>query len=76
MIKFDFNTFVDQLLDKTEYEKLMTKKEEIVNQFNSCDMIGWTENIEEDLIEKIKTTADYVKENFECLVVIGIGGLS
>ncbi|MBR3210504.1 MAG: glucose-6-phosphate isomerase [Bacilli bacterium] len=74
MIKFDFNTFVDQLLDKTEYEKLMTKKEEIVNQFNSCDMIGWTENIEEDLIEKIKTTADYVKENFECLVVIGIGG--
>ena len=37
-------------------------------------MTGWTEEISEDLVSIIKETAAKVKENFDCLVVIGIGG--
>ena len=74
MIKFDFNTYVDPFIDKDEYQKMMAKKDAIVEKFNQSDMIGWTERVEDSLINKIKETANYVKDNFDCLVVIGIGG--
>lgn len=74
MIKFDFNTYVDSLIDKNEYQKLMDRKEEIHEKFNACDMTGWTEEIDESLIEKMKQTSEYVKKDFDCMVVIGIGG--
>ena len=74
MLKYDFHTYVDSFIDKNKYQELMSKKNEIIEKFNNSIMIGWTERVEDSLIEDIKATANYIKENFECLVVIGIGG--
>lgn len=74
MIKFDFNTYVDKFIDKNEYEKLMNRKDEVLNKFHNSDMIGWSEPLDAELINKIKETAKNIKENFDCLVMIGIGG--
>ena len=74
MLKFDFHTYADSFIDIVSYEKYMSRKDSILDQFNSSDMIGWTENIDECVVEKIKSTADYIKKNFDCLVMIGIGG--
>lgn len=74
MIKFDFNTYVDKYIDKNEYIKLMDRKDEVLNKFHNSDMIGWSEPLDAELINKIKETAKNIKENFDCLVMIGIGG--
>ncbi|MBP5679152.1 MAG: glucose-6-phosphate isomerase [Bacilli bacterium] len=74
MIKFDFNTYTDQWIEEGQYQALMNRKKEITDKFSQSDMIGWTERIEENLLWKIKETANYIKNNFDCLVVIGIGG--
>lgn len=74
MIKFDFNTYVDKFIDKEKYNELLNKKNEVISKFNQSNMIGWTERIEDELVEKIKLTANTIKNNFDCLVVIGIGG--
>ena len=74
MIKFDFKTYASEFINKEEYDKLINRKEEILNKFNKEEMTGWTEDISEDLVEKIKKTANNIKEKFDCLVVIGIGG--
>lgn len=74
MIKFDFKTFANEFINKDEYTKLYDRKEEILDKFNKEEMTGWTEEISEDLVSKIKETAKQVKEKFDCLVVIGIGG--
>ena len=74
MLKFDFNTYVNSFIDEKEYKKLMEKKDEIAKKLNDNPMTGWTERIEDSLIEQIKDTAAFIKNNFECMVVIGIGG--
>ena len=74
MLKYDFHTYVDSFIDTNKYQELMNKKNEIIEKFNKSDMIGWTERVDDSLIKDIKDTANYIKENFECLVVIGIGG--
>ena len=74
MIKFDFKTYSNEFINNEEYNKLINRKEEILNKFNKEEMTGWTEDISEDLVEKIKKTANNIKEKFDCLVVIGIGG--
>jgi len=73
MIKFDF-TYVKNFIDENEYNELYSKKEEYLEKLNNSDMSGWTKEISNDLIKDIKDTAEYIKENFDCLVVIGIGG--
>ena len=74
MIKFDFNTYVDKFIDENDYKSLMNKKEEILDKFNHSTMTGWTKEISEELKNDLKETASYIKNNFDCLVVIGIGG--
>lgn len=74
MIKFDFTTYVDRFINKDEYNKLMNRKEEITNQFLESNMIGWKDEIDEELKEKINSTAEMIKKEFDCLVVVGIGG--
>ena len=74
MIKFDFNTYVDNFVDQKKVQSLMGQKETIMKKFQESNMIGWTEQINENLIWKIKETSEFIKNNFDCLVVIGIGG--
>ena len=74
MIKFDFNTYTNKFIDMDEYNKLLNKKEEVINKFNSYDMIGWKDRVNDELINDIKEEAKYIKNNFDCLVMVGIGG--
>lgn len=74
MIRFDFNTYVDKFIDKDKYNLLMSRKEEIIEKLNHSNMTGWRKEIDSKLIEDINNTAKYIKENYDCLVVIGIGG--
>ena len=74
MIKFDFNTYVDKFIDSNSYNNLLTKKDEVINKFNSYDMIGWKDDINHELVNDIKETANYIKNNFDLLVMVGIGG--
>ena len=73
MIKFDFETHVDSnILD--EYKELLNRKEEVLKKFNDSRMIGWSKHIGKNNIDKINKTANYIKDNFDCLVVVGVGG--
>ncbi len=74
MIRFDFNTYVDKFIDKDKYNLLMSRKEEIIEKLNHSNMTGWRKEIDSKLIEDINNTAKYIKDNYDCLVVIGIGG--
>lgn len=74
MIKFDFNTYVDKFIDKEKYNSLMSKKEEIIEKLNKSNMTGWQNEIDSKLIDEINETAKFIKYNYDCLVVIGIGG--
>ena len=74
MIKLDFNTYVKKYIDEDNYKLLINRKDEIIDKFNNCNMIGWTERIDDELINDIKDTANYVKNNFDLMIVIGIGG--
>ena len=74
MIKFDFKTYVKDFIDSKKYDELLGKKQEIISKFNSSDMIGWTRELDKQLLNEINETAQSIKENFDCLVVIGIGG--
>ena len=73
MIKFDFETHVDKNILE-EYKELVSRKEEVLEQFNNSRMIGWSKHIGKNNIDKINNTANYIKNNFDCLVVVGVGG--
>ncbi len=74
MIKFDFNTYVNKFINLNEYKELLNQKDEILKKFNSYDMIGWTKQISKKIVDEIKEEAEYIKNNFDSLVMIGIGG--
>ena len=74
MIKFDFHTYADKYIANNEYNRLLLKKTEVLKKFNSYNMTDWKNKIDDELIKKIKMEASYIKENFDLLVVIGIGG--
>ena len=74
MIKFDFATYVKPFIDENKYNELYNKKDEYNLKLNSCEMTGWMRDIDNEVILDVKETAKYIKTNFDCLVVIGIGG--
>lgn len=74
MIKFDFNTYVKPFINEEDYNNLFAKKNEVMEKFSQSTMTGWTKEINPELINDLKNTAEYIKNNFDCLVVIGIGG--
>lgn len=74
MIRFDFKTYVKPFIDENKFNELYSRKDEYINKLNSYDMVGWTKEISKEEIIRIKNTANYIKNNFDSLVVIGIGG--
>ncbi len=74
MLKFDFTTYVNNFINDNDYNSLIAKKEEVLDKFNHSNMIGWTKEISEELKNDLKDTANYIRNNYDCLVVIGIGG--
>ena len=74
MIKYDFTTYTNNFYSKEEYNELISKKEQIINTLKASDMNGWINEIDNKVVKDIKETAISIKNNFDCLVVIGIGG--
>ena len=74
MIKYDFKTYTRNYFTEEEYNEVLSKKIDIINKLKNSNMNGWTKEIDAATISKIKETASFIKKNFDCLVVIGIGG--
>lgn len=74
MIKYDFKTYTRNYFTEEEYNEVLSKKVDIINKLKNSNMNGWTKEIDAATISKIKETAYFIKKNFDCLVVIGIGG--
>ena len=74
MIKYDFKKYTKDYLTEEEFNEIQLKKTDIIKKLQNSNMAGWTKEIDETIIAKIKETANYIKNNFDCLVVIGIGG--
>ena len=74
MIRFDFKTYIKPFIDENKFNELYSKKDEYINKLNSLEMTGWTKEIDRNTINSIINTANYIKNNFDSLVVIGIGG--
>lgn len=74
MIKYDFKKYTKDYLTEKEFNEIQLKKADIIKKLQNSNMAGWTKEIDETIIAKIKETANYIKDNFDCLVVIGIGG--
>ena len=74
MIKYDFKTYTRNYFTEEEYNEVLSKKIDIINKLKNSNMNGWTKEIDAATISKIKETSSFIKKNFDCLVVIGIGG--
>lgn len=74
MLKFDLETYTKSFFNNEEFKNLLDQKNIYIEKLNNSKMIGWTKNINDDLIIEIKETAEFIKNNFDCLVVVGIGG--
>ena len=74
MIKYDFKTYTRNYFTEEEYNEILSKKVDIINKLKNSNMNGWTKEIDAATISKIQETASFIKKNFDCLVVIGIGG--
>lgn len=74
MIKYDFKTYTRNYFTEGEYNEVLSKKVDIINKLKNSNMNGWTKEIDAETVSKVKETATFIKKNFDCLVVIGIGG--
>lgn len=74
MIKFDFETYMSDFINHGVMKKIWNRKTEVYEKFNSSNMIGWTKEFNNALIKDILDLRDYIKDNYDCLVVVGIGG--
>ncbi|MBR1936216.1 MAG: glucose-6-phosphate isomerase [Bacilli bacterium] len=74
MIKFDFQTFTKSFINIDEYNDILNKKNDYIKKLKECSMTGWLEAPDKDVITDIKITSKYIKDNFNCLIVVGIGG--
>lgn len=74
MLKFDFKTYTKTFIDKEQFDSIYSKKKECIKLLTESDNNGWTKPIDKTVIKEIKETAKNIKKNYDCLVVIGIGG--
>lgn len=74
MITFDFKTHTQKWLNQEEYTKLYQEKNQLIEKLRNYNMTGWMQEIDKETVDKIKQTAQRIKDNFDCLVVVGIGG--
>ena len=80
------NSMLDLRLNKLMNEQILNEYEQKVTQINEMiknksglgnDFLGWVDwpiNYDKEELERIKKDAQYVRDNFDILVVCGIGG--
>ncbi len=74
MIKFDFESYMSSFINKKTMKSLLSRKEEVYEKFNNSSMIGWTLEFNRKLLGDILELRDSIRNNADCLVVLGIGG--
>lgn len=74
MIKFDFKTYAKSFINEEEFNSLYSRKNEMIEKLKSYQMTGWMKHISPELVSDIKRCAKNIKDNYDCLVVVGIGG--
>ena len=74
MIKFDFDSYGKSYISEEEYNSYFEQKEDYITKLQQCDMTGWMREIDSTVIAKVKQIAEIIKKNYDCLVVVGIGG--
>lgn len=74
MIKFEFKTNTSKYFKDDDYDDLIQRKDEIINKLHNSKMNGWINEISSELIEDLKKTALMIKNTFDIMVVVGIGG--
>ncbi len=78
MLKLDLEHLINNI-DWNEYTQKVASINEMIEKRNGAgsDYLGWNkypETYDKDEVEKIIECANYVRENFDVLVVCGIGG--
>jgi glucose-6-phosphate isomerase len=78
MIRFDFDTYIKNFISESEYSDYNHYLSDIDSYLNSNkDGMGWycLDSLSHaDLINDINSTADYIRNNCDVFIVIGIGG--
>ena len=74
-MKFDFQTFMDNFINKDLYNELLGRKEEVLEKLETYNMTGWKkDSISKDEVIKIKEVSKKVRESADVFLVLGIGG--
>ena len=73
-MKFDFKTYTYNFINKEQYETIYKEKDNWFQKLSNSEMTGWMREIDSSVVDRIKRTANYIKNHYDCLVVIGIGG--
>lgn len=74
MLKFDFKSYTKDWINEEEYLKKYQEKDKYIEMLHRSDMTGWIKEIDLELVSSIKSKASYIRDNYDCLVVVGIGG--
>ena len=78
MIEFDFATYTNQFINPDEFNRYNSQLIDVKQLFDpSRDMTGWYDLatlFAKDLITDIINTANYIKNNCDVFLIIGIGG--
>lgn len=78
MIKTNFNHIIESV-DFKSYEEKVAQINKMINERSGAgnDFLGWTtwpKDYDKEELERMQKCAKYVRENFDILVVCGIGG--
>lgn len=77
MINFDFHKYMSKYIKKEDKVKYLDKAKDIKERFVSGDLSYWNKLdtfISKKELIKVINVADFVKENCDVFVVVGIGG--
>lgn len=74
MIKFDFSTYNDLNILDSYKEKMESALNTLSLKESMLDWFDFETTVSNEELQKIKTYANYIKENFDTMIVIGIGG--
>lgn len=73
-MKFDFKTYTYNFINTEQYDAIYKEKDNWFQKLSNSEMTGWMREIDSSVVDRIKRTANYIKNHYDCLVVIGIGG--
>jgi len=77
MIKCDFNKYTSKFITTMDKSKFIKKQKQITNAFTSGELSYWNQLesfVTKDELNAIINVSEYIKNNCDVFIVIGIGG--